>query len=255
MSIFQSNSYFAGFYWGPRQEDVKKCAARLKSFLDRVAAVDPALQGWRIVEDNFSGKRLRLRTSKNAIEELVAKEWMRKEIGHELVPDGGCRLMLANVPVGSDQTTVSVGCGAWSKWLRNACVIYLPSVGAVADRMLRVAVMIELGKACVESWEPDSGVVVTHDLLEAVEPERKSETMPRVAEFGWLTYLSAAAYESRGTISPPSYVVPIGALGHIIVAMDEQPDPSNRTHVKILSDVLKHIRRIPMVKKIERRRT
>lgn len=241
MSTFNSEAFYAAFYWGPRLETFGQCAKRLKTFLHSIGEIDPVFHHWHEYSGSLKKPPPRLRTSKKALEELVSKRWMRTDIDRKLVEDGGCELTISNYPTSTEIVSLSIGCGAGTDAFPNACLVYLPAKGDARARLLDLGTLLKLVAACIESWEPLNGLVTTDSLMGATYGDATIPEPLQSARVGWLTYLSAMGYEAPSGIRSPSHIVPIGSQGYVIVAMDEQPVLANASHIRILRNIAKRL--------------
>lgn len=177
--------FIVGAYWGAREESLESCAGRAVRWLGRLREIDPAFATW------FRGGNSReqalsrpVQPDQAAVAKLLEKS--RRRSGNPdpaAVPETGLTFGLWNSGGDGESVGFSISCGAYSKWVGNACFIELPRGGKPADRLLRVPVLRELVAAAVECWEPDQAVVVSHQLRQTLGLRAGG------MKAGWITYL------------------------------------------------------------------
>jgi hypothetical protein len=135
------------------------------------------------------------------IRELLLKGRNRTDYTKEVIEDLGYTLMLWNAQDDDDAAHVLIRCGgypAYHTWpgaadddwfppFSNECQFDLPYGGPSADRLFRVEALRELIDICVTVWDPDWGMVTTHETNWAIYGKGRQYGGPWA---GWLTYLS-----------------------------------------------------------------
>jgi hypothetical protein len=134
-------------------------------------------------------------------------------------------------------SVVEFSCGSPSPRVADVCVLHLPSQGHAAERLLHAPVLAQVLRAMALAWEPDSGVVMSHDYLDAVAPGKLPDVL-----VGWMTYLP----NYRGTVPPlpePVRVEPVEEKGSLIVLTPERFTVANPEHVALAEQVREQLAR------------
>jgi hypothetical protein len=118
-------------------------------------------------------------------------------------------------------------CGSAAEVAPNSCVLYLPSEEPEAGRVLTVPVLSQVLRAMVLAWEPDWGIVASHEWQEAVR-SKEDEREP----VGWFTYFST----SRG--NAPSLPEPVRSefvegQGTLVLLTPERLSTANPEHLAL----------------------
>lgn len=217
------DSYYAGAYWGPRQETPEECARRAEAFLAAIANIDPAFSRW------FEGGRSRKDALKRPIEpsgEALEKR-VRRGRDRQFESLGYSVWAWNGASDDYDASGFNFNCGGYSEGLSNRCVVDLPTRGPNADRVLSVPVLTRLLRSMVLAWEPDSALATSTMHRDAVTPEDDAE-----AFVGWIMYFP----RSRGAVPPlpsPVRVEPVEDKGTLIVLTPERLTAENPEHVEL----------------------
>jgi len=210
--------FFLRFLWGPRPESLKRCAGRLDAFLSELRSIDNAFAAWR--RDNTTAFQVPLGVKR--LEGWLAEGVNRNDVGKEVIAELGFALSLTS----SEESTLTlrVNCGVYSSWTNNCCSIEFPSTGKVADRILRADILTRVAKATVLAWQPDHGVITSHQC------SARSQPPSFLSEAGWITYLS----EKYNHLSQlPSQLTTENIVGgRLVVATSDRFDSTNAQHMK-----------------------
>lgn len=217
--------FYLGAYWSAREETVGACADRAVRWLARLREIDPAFlrcyEGGNSREEALSRP---VAPDRPTILRLLGGDRLRKDRDRTTTPVTGFTFGLWNGGEEGESIGLMVSCGAYSKRFGNSCVIELPRGGEPANRILRVPALHELIAATVACWEPDHGVVTSHQCLNALNYPVGG------IQVGWLVYLSAKYPVADPP--PPVRVEPLGA-GRLIVATEERFTAERPEHLEI----------------------
>ncbi len=222
-----TESYYAGAYWGVRQESAEQCAHRASRFLTGLARIHTTFGRWyETGESREAATRQPIAADEQSLLDRLQKGRNRTDFGQKAMPELGFRLNLwTQEPTDGESSSLRITCGVYAPRPGvNSCVLNLPGEGARADQVLRVPILTSVLQTMVDAWQPD-WAVVTSNTYQRTVPFPPSNA-PRM---GWLVYLSNA----RGTISelpPPFQVIPLQS-GNIIVVTDERFTADNPDHV------------------------
>ena len=232
-----SISYCVAVYWPARKESPGQIAARAEQYFRGLRRIDPVFTGWRLVSEKRKEANLRVATSRDKLEPFVAAGMHRDYYG-AAIPECGFDLWLSILRSDGGSSMVSIHAGAYSPWLGNNCILYLPPSGRKSSDLLTVNILGNILREAVISWDADWGRVSNwqiHDVLE--KPKRKFDV-------GWLTYIT----NRKGPlpkISGPARVEALDDRGHVVIATDERFAADNAIHRrtirrlnKILSPIL-----------------
>ncbi|WP_368668605.1 immunity 52 family protein [Myxococcus sp. AB025B] len=223
-----NETYYAGAYWGPREELPEACARRMAVLLTKLRTVAPSFAQWFQTGKSRHDALLRpIEPNANELEALVrrGKDRVVKEIGFRIEAWNG---------VGDDHGASSfrVTCGSYAARVKNACAFTLPSQGPHADPVLTASVLAGLLRASAVAWAPDWGVATSHALGNLMDA-RSLKGAPRI---GWAMYLA----NHRGTVPPlpaPVRVEPVEDKGTLIILTPERFTASNPQHVALAEHV------------------
>jgi hypothetical protein len=211
------DSYYAGAYWGPRQESDVECAERLSACLARLAGVSSSFSPW------FKKGASRAAASKDQVDTsspevlraLLASGQNRRDIGRDVISELGFRAALWNRADNSAAFSVTCGLYIENPALKNSFVLQLPELTEDTASLFAKSSAIDVIKVLVESWEPDWATWSSRGW-------RSSQTVDAVKPvFGWVTYIADRSAEG---LSLPSSVVVEPLNNGILVSIDSELD-------------------------------
>jgi hypothetical protein len=220
--MFNGGNYVS-FGWGPRREAIAACAERLTHCLSDLGKLDSAFSSWRCVKESRGIPYSQLNSS--IVSRWLAEGVNRTDIGHELIPELGFSLLL----VANEEETalpLSIACGMWSPRLSNCCSLDLPCSGNTASRLLNVSTLMQVAKAIIASWEPEGGVITSHECSRLVGAPRYE------SEAGWITYVSDKC-AARAAIPEKATVEPVVG-GKLVIATLDRFSTANPKHMAIV---------------------
>jgi hypothetical protein len=219
--------YYAGVYWGVRQERLEQCTQRTMSLLAGLAQIHPLFSRWDRIEqadEDDEGENTTvqpLNVTEPALQELLRSGQNYTDFGHQVMPELGFHFSIT----AQDQEEVSlrVTCGAYAPQPGiNSCVLTLPATGPTTDQILQTPTLLAILRVMVSAWQPDWGVVTSDDYQNLIP--FPASNAPRM---GWLVYLSQAC----GPLPQlPFQVIPLNT-GNIIAVTDERFTANNPAHV------------------------
>ncbi|KFA91996.1 immunity 52 family protein [Archangium violaceum] len=214
-------TYYAGIYWGGREDSAEECARRAEACFHLLSRCDPIYTRWFEQADSRK-KALQLqfeptadtflrffkrRTYQEGRDGFSLWVWTGHEEGH-----GGLATMR---------------CGSAAELMPNNCLLYLPSEEPERERVLQVDVLAGVLHAMVLAWEPDWGVITSDDFRDNLSAEGDAGTF-----VGWVTYLS----RSRGEVPAlpePVRVQPVEDKGTLLLLTPERLTASNPEHLAL----------------------
>src|SRR5688572_13187405 len=148
-------TYYAGSYWLARRESAEDCARRAARFFHLLGRCDPAWTRWYRTADSFEEARKRQFTTDAAnFQELFAQKEYQIGDGFSFHLWTGDNL---------DETSgVDGRCGDSSLHLHSSCVLRPYDEGLIGERVLTAPVMTEVLRAMALAWDPEWGVVASH---------------------------------------------------------------------------------------------
>ncbi|NOK12930.1 hypothetical protein HNS30_28185 [Corallococcus exercitus] len=204
--------YYAGAYWGPRQETPEECARRTADFLNLLPPYDPLLATWykpaRSLRD--ARKHSLMPPDVPTLTELFQRG-VNREKGGPVFEDLGFSFWFGNGEVGGDSVSLRIKCGDYSGANPNCCVMPLPAKGTSVERMLTVPVLSGVLRSMALAFDPDWAVAGSNEYRKSMSAD------PSAGAFvGWITYQS----RRRGTVPPlpaPVRIEPVEDKGALII--------------------------------------
>ena len=238
-----SDHFFIGAYWGPRKESADECAKHAVDLLTRLSLCDEALQQWTRPQISDEGI-VDLESVERAVpcDEKALKHILLAGQNHyddkekTIIRDLGFQVCLSTDIREDGIVHLDFHCGLYHEGsgLVNCCAISLPGNGVIGERLMQIGVLEKLMDSIVQSWEPDWGIVVSHEYLRLFpESSSKNFLAPKV---GWMTYLSSRC-GSMPALPEPYRVVSIGGKGHLVVVTAERFSGNLPTHVEAVKEV------------------
>jgi hypothetical protein len=219
-----TETYYAGSYWLARQESAEACARRAELFFRLLGRCDPTWTHWHDTADSEEAKASQVNPDAATFTRMFGREKNRQG-------EDGFRFWLWGGDTVEEATSVNTRCGAATPWLSSTCVLDLPTRGPVATRVLTAPVMTEVLRAMALAWEPEWGVVTSHEHRNRVSERAKAGTF-----VGWMMYFS----HLRGTVPPlppPVRVEPVEDKGTLVILTHELFTVSNPGHVALAARV------------------
>jgi hypothetical protein len=233
-------TYYAGAYWGPRQESAEQCARRAKLFFTAMAQCDDDFIRWY-------GPTLSRKQAPQALQvEVPTLERMFEE-GRTRNDEGGIIEDLGFHTSGDNGmwpgtrprefVAFRVKCGSHAERLPNSCVLNLPSAGSAMDRTVRAPMLASILRAMALAWEPGWGIATSHAHRDMVTERATVGTF-----VGWVMYFA----HGLGVLPPlpaPVRVEPVEDKGTLVILTPERFSASNPEHVALAArvhEVLSH---------------
>ncbi|HYO72757.1 MAG TPA: immunity 52 family protein [Archangium sp.] len=223
-------TFQAGVYWPCRKESAEACARRAETFFGLLSRCDSIYARW-FEQAGSLKKALQLQFEPDF--ETFMRFFGRK--AYQNGPDGFSFSAWTGHKEEGRGGSLMLTCGSCSNFYSNVCLLYLPSSGPEEERVLTMSVLTEVLCAMALAWEPDWGVITSHELRGALS-EKKS-----AGDFvGWLTYVS----RRRGEVPPlpePVRVQPVEDKGSLVLLTPERLTASNPEHLSLarrVQDVL-----------------
>lgn len=242
----EPETYYAGAYWGARKESPQECARRTAAFLDLLAQCEPFLAQWykptRSLKD--ARKYPLMPPDVPTLTELF-RRGVNREKGGPAIEELGFSFWFGNGGGHYDSSDLRILCGCYSEVVPNACVLTLPTLGygANAERVLTAPVLTGAVRSMALAWEPDWGVVMSHEHREM----DAAQSEPEAPYVGWVTYLA----RHRGRVPPlpaPVRIEPVEDKGTLIILTPERFTASNPEHVALAARVRELLDRAGLLK-------
>ncbi|CAM4072114.1 hypothetical protein G4177_29380 [Corallococcus sp. ZKHCc1 1396] len=221
-----SETYYAGCYWLARPEPVEACAQRLVTFLRDLEPLDSIWNRWHQAAANFEKARKR----QVKLDSATLEKLMRSK-AHRFLDRSSFWLWAGE---NEDETSgVHGNCGGSSKHAGSVCILTLGNLGGIAERVLTAPLLTAVVRAMALAWEPEFGIVTSHEHRELVAPQTGADAGTFV---GWVMYFA----DFRGPVPPLPASVQVEHLpgrGTLITLTQEKFTVSNPEHVALAADV------------------
>lgn len=224
-------TYYAGTYWLARSESAEACARRAESFFRLLKLCDPAWTHWYEPAASWVEARERLFSTDAAhFQETFGQQKRQGEDEFTFHVWTGDSL--------EETTSVDGRCGSSSQRLHSSCVVNPCDEGPIGERLLTASVMADVLRAMALAWEPEWGVVTSHQYDEMVS----EQVMPAGTSVGWVMYFSRL----RGSVPPlpaPVRIEPVEDKGTLVVLTPERFTASHPEHVALATRVHELLKR------------
>jgi hypothetical protein len=232
-------TYYAGSYWLARREFSDACARRAERFFHLLGSCDPAWTRWYRTADSFEEARKRQFTTDAA---SFQRLFVQKE--HQIGDGFSFHLWTGD---NLDETSgVDGRCGDSSLRLHSSCVLNPFNEGPAGERILTTPVMTEVLRAMALAWEPEWGVVTSHQYDDLVS----EKVMPAGTSVGWVIYFSRL----RGKVPPlpaPVRIEPVEDKGTLVILTPERFTASHPEHVELATRVHKLLDRAGLLRPLQ----
>lgn len=233
-----NESYYMVFYWGDRKEDICECVNRTVMLIQKLSSLDNFYSDWYM--GGMSRKKAlknRIAINDDSIREIFIRSRNTNDIDGHTLDNLGYTLGLWNGRKEEESVGISISCSIHAENinLMNSCIISFPEASSAAGkRLLNTSFIRKLLELVVEVWEPDWGVVTSHQFRRHINP------VPRVPFVAWFLYLS----ERRGVIPQLPDCVSVFRLddyGNVIQTVDELFCLRNDAHINIAEEITKRL--------------
>jgi hypothetical protein len=232
-------TYYVGSYWLARAEPAQACARRAERFFHLLGRCDPAWTRWYEAANSFEEARKRgFKTNAASFEKLFEREEDRfndRFSFHLWTGDNE-----------EETSGVDGSCGSSSRWLHSSCVVRPFHEGSVGERMLGAPLMTEVLRAMALAWEPEWGVVASHQYDDMIS----DQVMPAGTSVGWVMYFSRL----RGPVPPlpaPVRIEPVEDKGTLVILTPERFTASNPEHVALAARVNELLNRAGLLRPLQ----
>jgi len=218
-------TYYAGSYWLARPEPAEVCARRAERFFHLLGRCDPAWTRWCETAGSFEDARKRpFAPEAEGFQKLFRDQEKRG--------DEEFSLHLWTGDSQEETSGVDGACGSADPSLPSSCVLRPHKQGPIGERVLTAPVMTEVLRAMVLAWEPEWGVVTSHQYDDLVS----EQVMTAGTSVGWVMYFSWL----RGTVPPlpaPVRIEHVEDKGTLVLLTPERFAASNPEHVALAARV------------------
>ncbi|HLM46951.1 MAG TPA: immunity 52 family protein [Myxococcaceae bacterium] len=226
-TVQRIETYYAGAYWGPRQESPEECARRAEVFLTALRDVDPSFSRWfRQARSRKEALTRPIEPHRAALEKLIrqGKDRVAEALGYSLRTwNGECD--------DYDDSGFQLDCGGSSERVPNTCVFKLPTRGPNAERVLSAPVLTRLVRSLALAWEPDCAIATSSVHMDQVTTTGRPGTF-----VGWIMYVP----HSRGQVPllpAPVRTEPVEDKGTLLILTPERFTAANPVHVELAQRV------------------
>ncbi len=235
-------AFFIRFNWGPRKESAGQSAVRLNQFLRELSSVDAAFRPWEVFVAGRSSNSddLRFLALGGKLAPLNPKELTKHLLRGRNWTDpckGEARRVIDalgfSIHLVASRGDVEILCGGTSPHVKNNCMVGLPSVGKVADRILRLPKLIRIAKVVIRNWNPDIGIITSTNCCLALG-DRELEH-----QAGWITYVSD--YFKRDLNVPRSAKIIRAGKGRLIVATKGRFSSGKSKHMAVVKELTRSL--------------
>ena len=215
-------SYYAGAYWGRRQESADECARRAETFFRRLSESHPSYARW--YEKNNSVKKA-LQLQFDPTHEAFVRFFGKKK--YQCGTDG-FNFSAWTGHVEQDQGgALMFFCGAHAEASSNFVLLYFPVEEPGHERMLTEPVLAGVMRALALAWEPDWGVIVSEDFRDALSQTGSAGTF-----MGWMTYFSRHWGEVP-SLPEPVRVEALEDKGTLVILSPERLSATHPEHLEL----------------------
>jgi immunity protein 52 of polymorphic toxin system len=217
-----TESYYAGVYWGRRQESAEECARRAELFFRLLEQCHPSYARWYEQQDSEETEaQFQFEPTRETFVRFFGKEEYRGD-------GGGFRFGAWTGHAEQDQGgMVLLFCGAHAEGSSNHLVLYFPEEEPGGERMLTPSVLSGVMRAMALAWEPDWGVIVSGDFRDSISERGSAGTF-----VGWVTYFSHQRGELPG-LPEPVRVEPVDDKGSLLILTPDRLTSSNPEHLAL----------------------
>jgi len=199
-------TYYAGAYWGRRQESAEECARRAETFFQLLAECHPSYARW-YEKHNSTQKALQLQFEPTR--DTFVRFFGKKKYQSGL---GGFYFGAWTGHVEQDQGgAVTIFCGDHAESTSNHVLLHFPVEEPGSERMITTPVVAGVMRAMAVAWEPDWGVIVSGDFRDALSEQGSAGTF-----VGWGTYFSRQRGEVPA-LPEPVRVEPVEGKGTLVI--------------------------------------
>lgn len=236
-------TYYAGAYWGVREESPEGCARRTANLLNLMAPCDPFLAEWykptRSLKD---ARKFPLMPPDLSTLSEQFRRGVNREKGGPVFKELGLTFSFGNGGGDYDSADLSIHCGCYSEGIPNSCTLSLPTLGRSpnAERVLSAPVLTHAVRSMALAMDPDWAVAMSHAYRDMDDDNRPGPWV------GWVTYFS----KQRGTVPPlpaPVHIEPVEDKGTLIVLTPERFTVANPEHVALARRVRELLTRAGLI--------
>jgi len=232
-------NYYAASHWLARPESAEACARRAERFFHLLGRCDPAWTRWYETADSFEeARKLQFTTDAANFQKLFAREENHFGDRFSFGLWTGDNL--------HETSTLDGSCGSSSLRLPSSCVLKPYDEGLSGERVLTAPVMTEVLRAMALAWEPEWGVVTSHQYDDLVS----EKVMPAGTSVGWVMYFSRL----RGTVPPlpaPVRIDPVEDKGALVILTPERFTAANPEHVALAARVHELLNRAGLLRPLQ----
>lgn len=225
------DSYEIWGTWGPRAETPEELAVRFERLIDRLAAIDPVLDGWIWVTRKRL-KRLATIRERNKLFEAIADKVARSDFGNP-EPDMGYSMIVVNSVKDTPRTIgIRINAGGWSKF-GSYVSLHTHSRLSPDPAIVTYAVFKEALLALVESFEATTCRAYRSDMLDMLDNSEKFRA-------GWMVYLAPVC--ARLVTPPQSAIVEHRPDGGLLMAATRETFVTTKPqHMAVVYDIARAI--------------
>ncbi|WP_224241605.1 immunity 52 family protein [Hyalangium gracile] len=235
-------TYYIGAYWGARKEDAEECARRLATVVQLLQPVDPLFASWfKSAKSLKESLKRPLELDLPVLIKYVQSKVMRDD-RRQPMEALGFSIWLWNGRQAGNDAWLRMGCGGYSEWVGNNCILEAPDEGPGSERVLTTSFQVQALRALATAWDPDWGVANSRAHREMIEP-KYPEVWP-----GWVTYLS----RRLGRVPPlpaPVRIEPVEDQGTLVILTPERFTAANPEHVALADRVRELLERAGLLQR------
>jgi len=228
--------FFMRFSWGDRRQSAYTCARQISKFLTDLAAIDPAFRPWEVfdsVKNDFDGNLKYVGLGSRHIPVVpsnLLKSLLKGRFKTDAYAGQPHRCIMHDLGFmiwfRASRADAQIHCGASS---RNMCMIGLPSIGKVGQKILRLPMLTRIAKVAIENWSPDIGIVTSPACNEIMCRDQVRK------HAGWITYV-ADSFE-KPVPAPSGATVKKFHRGRLIFATNQRFSSENPKHMRVVREL------------------
>ncbi len=188
-----TETYYAGAYWGQRQETIEACTDRAHRFLSCLAECHPTFREWRVNWRPVSkGQKLSMPFDRETLTQLLLKGRSRYDSDNQVIEDLGFALGVWTPVAQGSGIALSLHCGCYSPVVGNNCVLDLNSPIETYTTSALLAVV----ECLVVTWDPEEAFIISREYRDRILDQYGEDA----ALVGWITYIRAESDRLRALL-------------------------------------------------------
>jgi hypothetical protein len=202
---------------------------------ESIAEIEPSLSNWFLVaKSRQQALKSRIDTDPETLTKLFIESVQRRDDNGAVIDELGFRLTVWNGLDYPDATNVSITCGVRSPWVKNVCLLTLPSSREILKRILQPDTALRLSQTVAASWKPQ-WLTLSSSRLEELLSTIDYDIRP-----GWLIYLADRSPDELRGIDESVTIHPASG-GVFLLAAKHQFSSDDASQIRAISKVIQYL--------------